>query len=923
MEQQNDKKVDEELYSRQLYVIGHEAMLKIMTMDVLIIGMDGLGQEIAKNICLTGLKSVSLYDKNPVTIHSLGSGFFFSKESLGSNRDQAAFKCVKETNKYVKVQIVDEIEIEKYHLVISVNQTIEDNLRLNDACHDKKIKFIIANASGLFTQIFCDFQEHVVNDMNGEQPFNGSINDITVDGILTLISGTSHSLEEGDTIKIKENIYKVSVLSRNQLKLHNYTAESLKFGGDFEQVKIPFTLQFKSLRESLESPEIMDFDYSDKCQAIHDLFTKGKADEKYKDLETQFHQTKGCLISPICSVVGGIAAQEVIKAASSKFVPFKQFYYFESTDAYIGSNGEEKDYLNSRYFDLVKIFGGVGFEKIKHMKIFLVGSGAIGCENIKNFVMCGLCANGRLSVTDMDSIEPSNLNRQFLFRTEDIQKMKSDAAVKHALVLNEDFANEPNNHTVKDLAEEIKSIQIAGNLVSYTIAVNSESEITFSDKFIKEQDLIANALDNVEARAYMDRRCVQLRKPLIDAGTLGTKGHVQVVIPFVSETYSSSEDPQDKSIPLCTIKSFPYTIEHTIEWAMGEFRTQFNERVNNVKEYLANKDPALEEEFESTPRSVESCLRFSLALFVNYFSTSITKLLSSFGPDHVDKDGNLFWAPPKKIPIPVAFNINDKIHISFLLSCANLYAECFGIRKIVPDELYAYLENVLSITEPTRITFDDQPVDFSVLNPLEFDKDSWHVDFIYAAANLRARNYSIKEQSKHYIKGIAGRIIPAIATTTAVVSGLSTLEILKYATRRDDRLNESSTAELCKLNSKNSYLDLAIPFLASTDLVQPKSFYFNSKNKKVKFTAWSRIEFKDGKLSSVIEEVESRTGIEVSMVSSNSRVIFWNLSNKYDGNLSKTISELCNKKPGQILVYLDVLPEEDGDMMDLAILFDQ
>ena len=89
---------------------------------------------------------------------------------------------------------------------------------------------------------------------------------------------------------------------------------------------------------------------------------------------------------------------------------------------------------------MVKIFGGAGFEKIKNMKIFLVGSGAIVCENIKNFVMSGLCTSGKLIVTDMYSIEQINFNRQFLFREEDVMKMKSDSAFKNARLLNEDFS---------------------------------------------------------------------------------------------------------------------------------------------------------------------------------------------------------------------------------------------------------------------------------------------------------------------------------------------------------------------------------------------------------------------------------------------------------------------------------------------------
>ncbi|KAL1764057.1 ubiquitin-like modifier-activating enzyme 1, partial [Sigmodon hispidus] len=78
-------------------------------------------------------------------------------------------------------------------------------------------------------------------------------------------------------------------------------------------------------------------------------------------------------------------------------------------------------------------------------------------------------------------------------------------------------------------------------------------------------DAVANALDNVDAHLYMDHRCVYYRKPLLESGTLGTNGNVQVVVPFFTESYSSSHDPPEKSIPICTLKSFPNAIEHTLQ----------------------------------------------------------------------------------------------------------------------------------------------------------------------------------------------------------------------------------------------------------------------------------------------------------------------------------------------------------------------
>lgn len=179
------------------------------------------------------------------------------------------------------------------------------------------------------------------------------------------------------------------------------------------------------------------------------------------------------------------------------------------------------------------------------MKLFLVGAGAIGCEMLKNWAMMGVgTADGvNLAVTDLDSIEKSNLNRQFLFRPPDVGKLKSETAVKAIQVMNPD---------------------LVGKFKVFKDPVGPDTEAVFGHDFFERLDAVVNALDNVEARTYVDRRCVFFRKPLLESGTLGTKGNTQVIYPFLTESYSSSRDPPEKSFPMCTIKSFPNQIEHTI-----------------------------------------------------------------------------------------------------------------------------------------------------------------------------------------------------------------------------------------------------------------------------------------------------------------------------------------------------------------------
>ena len=89
---------------------------------------------------------------------------------------------------------------------------------------------------------------------------------------------------------------------------------------------------------------------------------------------------------------------------------------------------------------------------------------------------------------------------------------------------------------------------------------------------------------------YVDRRCVYYQKPLIDSGTLGTKASVQVVIPFLTESYSSTQDPADPMVPICLLHNFPNIIEHTIQWARDNFAGLYAQPAQQADEYKRNSE---------------------------------------------------------------------------------------------------------------------------------------------------------------------------------------------------------------------------------------------------------------------------------------------------------------------------------------------
>ena len=102
------KTIDTNLYSRQITTFGIDTMSKIQDLRVLIVGLRGLGIEIAKNIVLSGIKELKISDENIALINDLGSNFFLSEKDIGKPRDISCLTKLRELNSYVSVDVFKE-----------------------------------------------------------------------------------------------------------------------------------------------------------------------------------------------------------------------------------------------------------------------------------------------------------------------------------------------------------------------------------------------------------------------------------------------------------------------------------------------------------------------------------------------------------------------------------------------------------------------------------------------------------------------------------------------------------------------------------------------------------------------------------------------------------------------------------------------
>nr|CAB3472812.1 unnamed protein product [Digitaria exilis] len=185
------------------------------------------------------------------------------------------------------------------------------------------------------------------------------------------------------------------------------------------------------------------------------------------------------------------------------------------------------------------------------VEVLVVGAGGLGCELLKDLALSGF---KKLHVIDMDTIDVSNLNRQFLFRVQDVGKSKAEVAAKRVM-------------------ERVSGVSIVPHFCRI-----EDKEIDFYSQF----HIIVLGLDSIEARSYInsvacsfleydsnDNPLPETVKPMVDGGTEGFKGHARVIIPGTTPCFECNIwlFPPQVKFPLCTLAETPRTAAHCIEYA--------------------------------------------------------------------------------------------------------------------------------------------------------------------------------------------------------------------------------------------------------------------------------------------------------------------------------------------------------------------
>ncbi|KAF2115063.1 hypothetical protein BDV96DRAFT_493820 [Lophiotrema nucula] len=329
------------LYDRQIRLWGVQAQEKIRTAQILLISIKALANEVAKNLVLAGIGSITLADHENVTEDDLGAQFFVSDADVGKNRAEAAAPQVRKLNPRVKVNVItrdirnlqDTTFFAAYDVIIATDLDFNSVASINTVTRFGQRPFYAGASHGMYGYIFADLNEHtfVIEREMSNRPTR-----LAPETATRSIIGTTTKKENGKNIEMvtKKEIFTPLLLVKDS-PLPPDMQKNLR---KLRKVH-PLLTCIRAIWEWQRQPAKYKTLYPTEVHADLAAFTQ-LATEKHKELmlptETlksdflrSFLQNMGSELAPVTAFLGGQLAQDVINVLGQREQPIQNLMLFD------------------------------------------------------------------------------------------------------------------------------------------------------------------------------------------------------------------------------------------------------------------------------------------------------------------------------------------------------------------------------------------------------------------------------------------------------------------------------------------------------------------------------------------------------------------------------------------------------------------
>lgn len=310
------------LYDRQIRLWGLDAQKRLRAARVLLAGVCGLGAEVAKNLVLSGVKSLVLLDHRNVTEVETRANFLAPHDSVGKNIAEASQERAQILNPMVEVtadssNIADKTSefFNQFDIVCITRCQQQELIRINDICRQNKILFFAGDVFGMFGYTFADLQDHqYVEEVKEKKQIEHN--------------GKKQIVEETKLVKQTETFIPLSQALDVDWTSKKYVSQLRRVSPAYFIMQI--IMEFITLHGRNPDSSHQEEDEVELLTIKNALLEK--LNVPAEKVSNQFAGIVFGQLSPVCAIVGGVLAQDIIKAVSQKDLPHNNFFFFSTLD---------------------------------------------------------------------------------------------------------------------------------------------------------------------------------------------------------------------------------------------------------------------------------------------------------------------------------------------------------------------------------------------------------------------------------------------------------------------------------------------------------------------------------------------------------------------------------------------------------------